>query len=278
MKWLRRNKKTQEEETVIRAEAPSVRPSLLSYDAANLQGMGTRRGQEDAFAFVNIFDVTEIKKNGLMFMVADGMGGMKDGRVASDTVIAGMKEAFYRMDRSGDLALQLQDSVFEVGEQVVRALGGDGGSTLIACILFEEQFYFASVGDSFLYLKRNGQLHRLNREHNLLNQTYLENIRQGNMNPALCDAGKEGAALTQFMGMEGMDEIDFLRSPLPLCEGDTFLVCSDGVGGVLSEQTILSCMEKEEAKDICDALEREIVAQGRDNQDNYTALVVKCVY
>ncbi|MCH5268470.1 MAG: serine/threonine-protein phosphatase [Lachnospiraceae bacterium] len=278
MKWFRRNKKKPEKGDDIKVAPQAPAPRYLSYEAANLQGIGRRRRQEDAFAFVNVLDVTEIQKNGLLFMVADGMGGMKDGSLASGTVIAGMKECFSRMDRSGDLALQLRDSVFQVGEKVLQVLGGDGGSTLVACIVFQEELYFASVGDSFLYLARGGQLFRLNREHTLQQQTYMESIRRGIINPSKVDVGPEAPALTQFMGMNGMSEVDYFRVPLPVQDGDVFLVCSDGVGGVLSEQTILSCITSESPQDACQAMEREIIAQGRTNQDNYTALVVKCVY
>ena len=67
---------------------------LLSYQVANLQGVGARARQEDSFTVANAFDVTEIKEKGLLFVVCDGMGGMKDGKVASETAIASIRNSF----------------------------------------------------------------------------------------------------------------------------------------------------------------------------------------
>ena len=250
----------------------------LSYRVANLQGMGTRERQEDSFAFSNALDVTEIHRRGLLAVVADGMGGMRDGRLASETAITELKRSFEEMDRSGDLARQLCDGVYAAGEQVLRALEGEGGSTVVVCMVFQEQLYFASVGDSFLYLKRGGQLLRLNLAHNCRNQTYLETIRRGSMDPNEGNNHREKAALTQFLGMEGMDEVDFLRRPLPLREGDVLLLCSDGVGGVLDEGELALCLAEDTPKNMCAAMERGIVQKGRSSMDNYTALVIQCGY
>lgn len=277
MKIFSFKKKTPEEyeKTLVPPDVPTAK---LSYCVANLQGVGMRARQEDSFAFVNVFDVTQIQKKGLMFVVADGMGGMQDGRQASGTAVAALKKTFMDMDREDDIAQQLHDGMFAAGQQVYQALGGAGGSTAVACIIFREMLYFASVGDSFLYLCRNGQMIRLNREHNVRSEQCLERIRAGRMDPVFTDRTPDADALTQFLGMAGMDEVDYLRRPLPLQEGDILLSCSDGIGGVLSQQILLTCMESGHPEEICNALEREIAAQKRRHQDNYTALVVKCTY
>lgn len=254
------------------------RELLLSYQVANLQGIGTRERQEDSFAFANVMDVTEIRKNGLLAVVADGMGGMKDGKQASETVIAGLKKDFEEMDRENDLAQQLCRSVFDAGEKVYGMLNGDGGSTVVACILFQEQLYFVSVGDSFLYLKRGQELIRLNREQNCQTRTYLETIRSGSMDPTEGQNHREKAALTQFLGMDEMDEMDYLRRPFPVKDEDVLLICSDGVGGVLTEQELLSCLCEDSPDRMCAAIEEKIWQHGETYQDNYTALIIKCGY
>lgn len=254
------------------------RELLLSYQVANLQGLGARERQEDAFAFVNVMDVSKIRKDGLLAVVADGMGGMKDGKLASETVIAGLKQDFGEMDRENDLAQQLCQSVFDAGEKVYGLLNGDGGSTVVACIIFREQLYFVSVGDSFLYLKRGQELIRLNREQNCQAQTYLETIRSGSMDPTAAHNHREKAALTQFLGMDGMDEMDFLRRPFHMKDEDVLLICSDGVGGVLTEQELIVCLGEENPDRMCAAIEAKIRQHDETYQDNYTALIIKCGY
>ena len=262
----------------------AVRPplsarQLLSYQVANLQGIGTCEKQEDSFAFVNVLDVTLMREQGLLAIVADGMGGMRDGRQASDAVIQSVKSSFAEFDYSADLAQQMVDSVAAANERVFRLLDGEGGSTLIACLLYQESLYFVSVGDSYLYLKRNGQLLRLNRPQNVLHMLYMESIREGNMDPSFAEENHEKAALSQFLGMEFLDDVDFLRRPLPLMPGDVLLACSDGVGGMLTEEQVLECLSLLTPRDMCEALEKNVLAASAGGyQDNYTALVLQCSY
>ena len=202
---------------------------------------------------------------------------MKDGKLASETAVRSLRQFFLAMDRSGDIAAQLKQSVFQVSAQVEALIGGDGGSTVVMGILYQESLYYASVGDSFLYLLRDGNLLRLNTEHNLLHQRYLEALREGEMDPlALCGM-PEGTALTGFLGMVGLGEADCSVRPLPLNRGDVLLACSDGVGGVLSPAEIAQSLQKEDPQAMCSELEERIILHSRANQDNYTAIVVKCV-
>lgn len=251
---------------------------LLSYQIANLQEIGARTRQEDSFTFVNAFDVTGIIEKGLLFVVCDGMGGMKDGKAASETAIASIRQSFNDMDRDADIAGQLKESVYLAADEVEKRLEGDGGSTLVAGILFQEKLYYASVGDSFLYLKRGKQLYRLNREHNLCCQKYLEGIRSGNMDPSVGRECPEAAALTQFLGMRGLSDVDCSVRPLPVRDGDVLLACSDGVGGVLDEGEILEALTLHSSQAMCQRVEQGIIAHAKANQDNFTALVVKCLY
>jgi protein phosphatase len=257
---------------------PPRRSRLLSYRIANLQGIGARARQEDSFTIANAFDVTEIRKNGLLFVVCDGMGGMKDGKLASETAIASIRSSFLEMDRSADLAIQLEDAVYLAADIVEKKLGGDGGSTIVAGIIFREQLYYASVGDSYFYLKRGNGLYRLNREHNLCSQIHMENIRAGKLDPEDGKKSPEAAALTQFLGMTGMDDVDCSVRPFPLKEGDVLVACSDGVGGVLDEDEVYRALMQQDAQGMCRSMEQGILDHARKNQDNYTALVVQCMY
>ena len=172
----------------------------------------------------------------------------------------------------------LKESIYLAAGEVEKNLDGDGGSTVVAGIVYDEKLYYASVGDSFLYLKRGVGLYRLNREHNLRNQMYLESIRLGTMNPQEGREASEAAALTQFLGMTGFDDVDCSVRPLPLKEGDVLLACSDGVGGVMDEDEIKNSLSLMSVQAMCGQIEQKIAAHAKTNQDNYTALIVKCLY
>ena len=246
----------------------------LRYQVENLQGIGARERQEDSFTLVNALDEQQYNDYGLMFAVCDGMGGMKDGKIASETAINSFRNFFSDMDRSGKIAMQLKESVFTASEEVERLLDGDGGSTVVIGIILHEQLYFASVGDSYFYLKRDGKLYRLNAEQNLCHQRYLENIRDGTLDPQECREDSEAAALTQFLGMTGLSEVDGSVRPMFLHKGDVLLACSDGVGGVLDEKEIIDALDHPE--EMCRQIEQRIVEHSNPNQDNYTAVILKC--
>ena len=133
------------------------------------------------------------------------------------------------------------------------------------------------MGDSYLYLLRDGALLRLNVGHNVCHGRYLEAMRDGDMTPLSPSDIPEGEALTAFLGMTGLEDADCSVRPLPLREGDVLLACSDGVGGVLSPEEIAQALRGDSAEEMCAGLEAGIAAHARPNQDNYTAVVVKCV-
>ena len=244
---------------------------------ANLQGLGARAWQEDSFTVANAFNAAAAREKGLFFAVCDGMGGMKDGRLASETAIQSLRQSFQAMDRSQDLAQQLEQSVLQASSQVEARIGGGGGSTAVVGILYQDRLYYASVGDSFLYLLRDGVLLKLNAEHNLLHQKYLEAIQSGDLDPLPYQTLPDAAALTAFLGMMGLDQVDCSVSPLPIDGGDVLLACSDGVGSVLSPEEIAEALQKPTAEEMCADLEEKIASYNRLNQDNYTAIVIKCV-
>lgn len=248
----------------------------LRYQVANLQGIGTRERQEDSFTFVNALDEQLYNDCGLMFAVCDGMGGMKGGKIASETAINSLRNFFAGMDRSGKIAKQLKESIFTASEEVERFLDGDGGSTVVVGVIFHEQLYFASLGDSGLYLKRDEKLYRLNIEQNICHQRYLEHIRDGIFDPKACREDPESEALVQFLGMPVISDVDCSVRPMYLQKGDVLLVCSDGVDGVLKDDEILDALCYQSGQEACRQIEQRIVEHAAPNQDNYTALIIKC--
>lgn len=275
MFFFRNNAKKQKKENGI---SPTVAPDIhkKSYLVANMQGIGRRKRQEDSFSTVNAFDEDGIKQEGMLFLVCDGMGGMRDGKLASETAVVTIREAFNQMDRDEDIAFQLRDCIYVASEKVEELLEGQGGSTVVAGIIYKDELYYASVGDSYFYLKRGHKVYRLNEEHNMCNQIYLSCINDGVFDPSIGRTDEEAVALTQFLGMSGFDEIDYFVKPMPLKEGDVLLACSDGVGGVLEEDDIYEALNKETPQEMCTCIEDKILSYNRENQDNYTAIIVQC--
>lgn len=255
---------------------PAATQRKLSYQCGSIQGIGEREYQEDALALVNADDVTKIRQEGLLAMVADGMGGLEHGALASTAGIQTITQDFLSMDRTQPLEPQLTQSLLHAAQVVYDMLRGNGGSTMIACILFDEQLYYAGAGDSFLYLLRQGKLIRINREQNVGHRRYLELIRRGQMDVCATEGIHQAHAVTNFLGIDRMKEMDCLCSALPLMDDDVLLLCSDGVGGVLSPQEICACLSVPNANEAALALQSRIVAKNEPHQDNFTAVVIRC--
>lgn len=272
-------KPARERSRIPKTEAPLLRKSggTLDYQVGNLQGIGARERQEDSFCVINAFDAERKKKRGLFFAVCDGMGGMKDGKVASETAVGSFRNAFEGMDRESDLSLCLRQAAFRASAEVEAILEGEGGSTVVAGIIYRDRLCFVSVGDSCFFLVRDGQLYRLNLEHNKCNEIYLTCIEDGIIDPAEGKEDAESAALTGFLGMSGLELTDGTMRPLPMKEGDILLACSDGVGGTLSELELRNALDGSDPVRMCRNLEEGILAHARPHQDNYTAVVVKCI-
>ena len=265
-------------EIILQGKDRNKMKRLLSYRLANLQGQGKRDYQEDSFAFANALDVTMIRERGLLAVVADGMGGMDGGRQSGEIAVRTVLDDFSSMDTGGDISSQLTDMAGHASDRVNDAIGGSGGCTLIAAVIYDEELSFVSVGDSFIWLLRKGELIKLNHEHNRKNEIYLETIRAGDTDPAEGRENFEASALTQFIGMTGMDEIDGTRMPMPLEDGDILVLCSDGVGGVLTEDEVITCLSNKPPDNAALAIDGLIKQKDRELQDNYTALIIKCGY
>ena len=168
----------------------------LSYQCAACQGVGSREYQEDAWTLVNAGDVNMIRERGLLALVADGMGGLSNGDLASRTGLQTVSEDYADMDITDDLEGQLAQSVLHACQTVYERLQGTGGSTIVACIVCNEALYYAGLGDSFLYLLRRGKLTRINREQNMLHQHYRERIRRRQMAAVSAENVSQAQALS----------------------------------------------------------------------------------
>lgn len=266
--WLRLKSPRQSVEEPVRR--------MLSYQCASIQGIGTREQQEDACALVNAGDVTRLREMGLLALVADGMGGLQKGSLASSMAIQIISADFEIMDRQQSLEPQLAGSIDHACEKIYEELSGQGGSTVIACILYDQKLYYAGAGDSFLYLLRQGRLTRLNRQHNLQNQRYMELIQAGCMDPSSARNMPEKHAVTQFLGIDQLDDVDWLRRAMPIEDGDTLLLCSDGIGGVLTEAEIAQYLSLNNLNDACGALKQAVLEKGLIHQDNFTGIAIRC--
>ena len=248
----------------------------MSFALANLQGIGNRPQQEDAFGFGNALDEKAITQRGLLAVVADGMGGMEGGKIAGMTAVAEILKTFEDFKTDEDLPSQLNEAIWKANEAVYDKLAGYGGSTAVLGLVYQEKLYYAGVGDSYAFLLHDRVLTQLNERQTVFNRDLKDQIREGRIDPEEARQNPEKHAVAQFLGMPRDPETDFLRRPLKLEPGDVLLLCSDGVGGVLEPACLERCLCQGTPDEMCAALDSEIQKKRLKYQDNYTALIIQC--
>ncbi len=242
-------------------EKPSPLPVL---ELANLQGLGNREEQQDAFG---ISRLERLEEDGLLAVLCDGMGGMAEGgRIAAETVteMVGM----FPWEDNGTVP----EWVRQRSSLVYQQFRGHGGTTLVAALLRGQELSFWCVGDSDLFLSREGKLYALNVRQEFKHDLVLRAL-EGAFPVEEAFSDPQAGALSEYIGKEDV-KCDYTYMPFSLQSEDILLLCSDGVSDTLTLKQIREAMALS-PQACCDKLEETILAAGKENQDNYTAIVLK---
>ncbi len=260
---------------------PKPRLPEFLYDAAMVIDQGRRARQEDAI--VSDFPTG----NGFGFVVlADGMGGHAGGDVASKIVVtevfselkmqSGDPEVLEQRigDILGDAALSANECI---GLYSSRSPEHEGmGATLLAPVLMDDRLYWVSIGDSPLYLFRDGTLSRLNADHVLVSQIDFM-VNSGLMGREEAVNHPDQHCLTSVLAGRDIAQIDCRATPVWLAHGDIVIAASDGLQS-LSEpriEALLRFAGNQSAERIADGLLRDIARLDDPWQDNVSFCVIK---
>ncbi|WP_170763566.1 PP2C family protein-serine/threonine phosphatase [Ruegeria lacuscaerulensis] len=252
-----------------------------AYDIALILDKGQRDTQEDAIA-ARMFDSV----NAGYVVVADGMGGHAAGEVASELVISAWRSALdAELESATPSETALIDALPLAAIQANAAIsnhceeqGGNFnmGSTLMGVLLLGQRVYWISIGDSPLYLFRDGVLHQINEDHSMAPVIDAQ-VAEGILTEAEALAHPDRNQLTSVVMGAAIPKVDCPEEPLDLATSDVLVLGSDGLQ-YLSDpeiQTILQNNEDALARDIADALLQALQAKGDPDQDNASIGVVK---
>lgn len=260
---LIRRKKKRGDKTVKGSITECPRP-LPGLELANLQGIGNREEQQDAFG---ISRMDRYEEDGLLAVLCDGMGGMAEGGMIAAETVSELVGAFPWED-NGDVP----EMVSRRSASVYRLFRGHGGTTLVSVLLKGDRLYFWCVGDSDLFILREGSLYELNIRQEYKNELVLRAM-EGDFPVEEAFNDPQAGALSEYIGKEDV-ECDYSRIPFRLHPGDVLLLCSDGVSDTLTLKQIREAMALS-PQECCDRLEEEISEAHKPGQDNYTAIVLK---
>lgn len=202
-----------------------------------------------------------------MFLVADGMGGAQAGEVASqlaaetfDVEIEGsnIEQALAERARAAN------SRIFELSREDASRSGM--GTTLTGAVLSGGEVGIVHVGDSRAYLFRDGELRQLTRDHSLVEELR----RQGRLTSEEAEEHPQRSVITRALGPEREVEPDIHSHQAR--SGDVFLLCSDGLTGMVREQELSRILaERDSLKDAADRMVAEANEMG--GRDNITVVL-----
>jgi serine/threonine protein phosphatase PrpC len=205
-----------------------------------------------------------------LFVVADGMGGAQAGEVASSVAVQSFSDGLDdSSDPEGSLIARVEQANSRINElSRTNAQHAGMGTTITAVYVGEQDVFIAHVGDSRAYCLRDGEMLRLTDDHSLVDEL----IRQGKLTPEEAEEHPQRSVITRALGPEATVEVDvrsFRGRP-----GDVYLLCSDGLTTMLSENELLELLVSH--GDLRDGGEALIAAaNAAGGKDNITVVLLR---
>jgi len=251
--------------------------SSVRYVPGNAQHLGSREDQQDSFGFSRLEAESSSSHGGFLAVIADGMGGLANGKEASQAAIQAFLSSYGAKPEKESVPDALQRAVLDANRAVVQSGTGSGapggvGSTLVAAAFCQQSLYWASVGDSALYLLREGHLTMLTGAHTYANDLDLR-ASKGSISAEEAISHPDREALTSYLGQDPLAEMELTVKPFPLQDGDQVLLSTDGIFKTLSEAEMQDAVDQNPQRS-CEQWVRRALDANLEHQDNLTVLAV----
>lgn len=235
---------------------------------------GRRTTNEDATGVYAPKSRGEVQTRGWLFAVADGVGGLHAGEMASSTAIQVLVDGFARSEEKSSLT-SLLPRLIQYANSAVRDEGlrpeqhGKGiATTVVVCALRGDQAYVSHVGDSRCYLIRDRHCSPLTHDHSWVHQQ----VQQGLISPEEALASESRHILTRTLGSERFVTAD--TNTFTLRPNDVLVLCSDGLYASLGADQMTQITAQNASDPQATARELVRAAIIADGSDNATAMVV----
>ncbi len=206
-----------------------------------------------------------------VWVVADGMGGHHAGDFASRAIVESVATVG-RSVSAPDLQARFMDRILRAHQtiqaQSARLNGATVGATLVGLLSFDRHFACIWSGDSRIYLLRQGQYAQVTVDHTEVNEL----LRTGAITQDQAATWPRRNVITRAIGVHDMPMTDE-RSGV-LVDGDTFLLCSDGLTEHVEDAEMAEVLARMGAQQACDTLVQLTLERGA--KDNVTVVVVRC--
>jgi len=230
-----------------------------------------RSENQDFGMYTTAEEEIESHPGGRLLIVADGMGGHRGGATASRLAAETVKAQFLGSE-TADIPTALRESLTRANARIYSEaqanpeLRGMGTTTSVLAV-HGDRGWLAHVGDSRIYRVRENAIEQLTDDHSLV----ATMVREGLLTPAEAETHPRRNVLQRSMGVAEDVEVD-VRGPFELRTGDTFILCSDGLHGLVKEPEL-----KEIARKPIDQAADEFLRKAleRGAPDNVTVIVAR---
>ena len=250
--------------------APSVaganRPVDLVVVGAMLSDVGLVRSiNEDSVTFVVPSEGQDPEHRNGILLVADGMGGHSAGEVASAIAAEVVRRCFFELkgavpDILATAFAAANKAIFDYGQEHPECAGM--GTTCTALAIRSDKVWLGHVGDSRAYLLRRGELRQLSEDQTLV----AKMVREGTMTAAEAKTSEHNNIILQALGTAPEIDPEIWSDGLHLSTGDTLVLCSDGLHGLVDDVVIAEVAGRYPPAEACQELIRQALrAGGHDN-------------
>ncbi len=244
----------------------------LSVETCSAQHIGDRKEQQDRIA---LFPHTT-RRGMLMAVLADGMGGHSGGAMAAEQVVLKARQNFEEFapgDETPEVLLRAIIEEAHVVTKLTRFTSEQDPHTTACVLLFQAgRVDWAHCGDSRIYHFRGDQLISRSFDHSYVN----EMVKQGFLTPEQAEQHPQKNVLLGCLGSEREPTID-LGGTSPLADGDTFLLCSDGLWAYFSDAELGGVLAAHPPRAAAEILIQRARDRASGHGDNCSLVIVKLV-
>lgn len=235
-----------------------------------LTDIGRRREMNQDMYCVHTFD----DRQGFG-LVCDGMGGQSAGNIASDMACGIITDKIRKAVETGgmeDPRVLLESALREANYSIYKRSMVEPechgmGTTAVVAFVRGDTAYCAHVGDSRIYLLRQGRLLQVTRDHSLVQEL----MEKGEIKPEEMRTHPGRNMITRAVGVSLTVETDLMQ--IPLEPGDKMLLCSDGLTNMVPNEQIAAVLLQNGGEQACTLLIEE--ANNAGGMDNITAVVIE---
>lgn len=242
----------------------------MKYQLATACRLGNRKANQDRFAVVET-------GNAVMMVVADGMSGHSDGKLAADTLVESVVRSFNNTKFPHPAPYKFFQQILTIAQQEVLDAGAKQSppvsprTTCVLCLVQQGTAIWAHVGDSRLYWIRNGKILEQTRDHSRVEEMY----QQGLITAEQKERHPQRNIVTQCIGSPKKPPRPTISQKTPLTTDDVLLLCSDGLWGQIPTEQLADNFRRYNVDYALEMLAHDAEANGFPKSDNISGIAFR---